>query len=174
MFKKIICLLLAAAMLFSLVGCIRESPALLKRIDELEALLKEQADRLEAVDGENAALRERVAELESENIALRAKVVQLEAENKALRERIAELEKEAEELRFEVEYLNILKEFDLIDPKILWDGEFPKDRGVDTSMVIVTMRKTSTYPELDIKYFKFQNAESLEYYPRVTPPLLLT
>jgi len=55
----------------------------------------------------------------------------------------------------------VLKQFDLTDTKTIWaqiDGaDFTDD------VVIVVLRKTSTYPELELKYFKLDNAKGIEY-----------
>lgn len=66
------------------------------------------------------------------------------------------------------EYMKILKEFDLSDPKIIWEGSINDDFTDDS--VIVVLRKTSTYPELELKHFKLNNAEGLEYMGGVRPP----
>lgn len=55
----------------------------------------------------------------------------------------------------------ILKEFDLSDPKIIWAGSIEDDFA--DNAVVVTMRKTTTFPELKLEHFKLDNVESLEY-----------
>jgi hypothetical protein len=50
------------------------------------------------------------------------------------------------------EMAEILKQFDLSDPQEIWTGTVNDDFTDD--LVIVVMRKTSTYPELELRHFK--------------------
>lgn len=56
----------------------------------------------------------------------------------------------------------ILKKFDLSDPDDYQPIQHNSDFEVDR--VVVILKRTSTYPELKLKHFKLDNAESLEYY----------
>lgn len=60
-----------------------------------------------------------------------------------------------------VEEQEILKQFDLSDPKEYWSGTIDDDFTEDK--VLIVMRKTSTFPELELHHFKLANAESLRY-----------
>lgn len=55
----------------------------------------------------------------------------------------------------------ILKEFDLTEPKEYWTGSIDDDFTDDK--VLICMRKTTTFPELELYHFKMDNAESLKY-----------
>lgn len=55
----------------------------------------------------------------------------------------------------------ILKHFDLSDPKIYWDGRI--DIEFHENIVNIIMRKTDTYPKLELHDFGLSNAESIEY-----------
>lgn len=61
----------------------------------------------------------------------------------------------------------ILKQFDLSDPKEYWKGTVDDDFADD--VVLIVMRKTKTYPELELRHFKLENAESVEYIA-LSPP----
>ena len=69
----------------------------------------------------------------------------------------------------EVNATNILKHFDLTDEKIIWDGNINDPYIVDDS-VIVTLKKTETYPKLDVSVFGLDNAVGMEYLVGVTMP----
>ncbi len=56
---------------------------------------------------------------------------------------------------------SILKQFNLSDPKIYWDGRVDLDFRDD--IVELIMRKTVTYPELQPNDFGLDNIESVEY-----------
>lgn len=61
----------------------------------------------------------------------------------------------------EVEDQEFLKEFDLTEPKEYWTGTI--DDNFSDDRVLVCMRKTTTFPELELHHFELDNAESLEY-----------
>lgn len=67
------------------------------------------------------------------------------------------------------DYENIIKHFDLTDEKIIWEGDINQSFYSDNA-VIVTMKKTNTYPELDLSAFGLDNAISMEYLDGVTRP----
>ena len=66
-------------------------------------------------------------------------------------------------------YNLILKHFDLTDEKIIWNGDINDFYVLDDS-VIVTLKKTDTYPELDLAVFGLDNAVHMEYLDSVTKP----
>jgi hypothetical protein len=53
------------------------------------------------------------------------------------------------------------KDFDLSDPKEFWAGTIDDDFEVDR--VVVIMKKTTVYPELELRHFELSNGERLEY-----------
>lgn len=55
----------------------------------------------------------------------------------------------------------VSNQFDLKEEKEYWTGSIDDDFLDDR--VCVIMKKTTTYPELDIKVFRLKNAESLHY-----------
>lgn len=59
------------------------------------------------------------------------------------------------------EMSKITKQFDLSDPKEFWTGTI--DDNFTDDRVLVVMRKTSTFPELELHHFKLDNAESVKY-----------
>ena len=61
----------------------------------------------------------------------------------------------------EKEMKEILKQFDLTEPKERWTGSIDDDFSDD--IVILVLRRTFTYPELELRHFRLENAESLEY-----------
>lgn len=63
----------------------------------------------------------------------------------------------------------ILNHFDLTDEKIIWNGNINDPYIVDDS-VIVTLKKTETYPELDLSVFGLENAISMKYLDGITMP----
>ena len=73
------------------------------------------------------------------------------------------------ELQKKIEKNNILKHFDLTDEKIIWNGNINNPYIVDDS-VIVTLKKTETYPELDLSVFGLDNAISMKYLDGITMP----
>ena len=62
---------------------------------------------------------------------------------------------------------DILRHFDLTDPKEFWIGTIDDDFAEDT--VILGLRRTSTFPELELRHFRLENAERVEYLD-VRPP----
>jgi len=64
--------------------------------------------------------------------------------------------------------MELVKQFDLTDPKILWKGSI--DDEFTDDLVIVLLRKTSTYPELELRHFKLDNAESMRYIGKIPSP----
>lgn len=56
---------------------------------------------------------------------------------------------------------SILNHFDLSDPKIYWDGRV--DIEFHDDVVSLIMRKTNTYPKLELHDFGLSNAKSIEY-----------
>ena len=64
--------------------------------------------------------------------------------------------------------MNVSREFDLTDPKEYWKGNIDEDFNDDS--VLIILRKTSTFPELKLRHFRLDNAESLEYLTGVRPP----
>ena len=62
----------------------------------------------------------------------------------------------------------VLENFDVNDEKIIWQGDENVEFTLDK--IIVVLKKTMTYPELDISVFGLKNAISMEYLSDVTPP----
>ena len=73
------------------------------------------------------------------------------------------------ELQKKIEKNIILKHFDLTDEKNIWNGNINDPYILDDS-VIVTLKKTNTYPELDLSVFGLDNAISMEYLDGITMP----
>lgn len=66
------------------------------------------------------------------------------------------------------EITEILKHFDLEDDKYIWDENQEYDYADD--MVILTLKRTKTYPKLEIGDFGIKNIESIEYVGGELPP----
>ena len=62
----------------------------------------------------------------------------------------------------------ITKNFDINDEKWLWKGNINEEFTDD--VIIVTLKKTKTYPELDLSCFDLDNATHIKYVGGVTPP----
>ncbi|MCL2621726.1 MAG: hypothetical protein FWD32_01690 [Firmicutes bacterium] len=65
------------------------------------------------------------------------------------------------------EMSEILKQFDLTDPKVVWQGNIEDAFSADK--VILLLRKTTYYQELEIKHFAFNNIKSIRYSGPVDP-----
>lgn len=63
----------------------------------------------------------------------------------------------------------ILNYFDLADEKIIWNGDINDPYILDDS-IIVTLKRTETYPRLDLSVFSLDNAVSMEYLGSITMP----
>lgn len=63
----------------------------------------------------------------------------------------------------------ILNHFDLADEKIIWNGDINDPYILDDS-IIVTLKRTETYPRLDLSMFSLDNAVSMEYLGSITMP----
>lgn len=61
----------------------------------------------------------------------------------------------------------LVQQFDFSDEKEIWDGD--EEYGFLDNAIFVTLKKTSTYPILDLKYFGLENAISLKYIS-ICPP----
>ncbi|NLT18600.1 MAG: hypothetical protein BWX72_00527 [Firmicutes bacterium ADurb.Bin080] len=61
----------------------------------------------------------------------------------------------------EVTVDGISNQFDLTELKEYWTGSIDDD--FEDDRVVVIMKKTTTYPELDVETFGLDNAESLHY-----------
>jgi hypothetical protein len=66
------------------------------------------------------------------------------------------------------ELMEILKQFDLTDPKEIWEGSIEDNFADD--LVLLVLRKTSTFPELELRHFGLDNAESMYYLGGARPP----
>ena len=64
---------------------------------------------------------------------------------------------------------DILKHFDLTDEKVIWNGDI-NDPYICDDSVIVTLKKTETYPELKLSDFDLDNAISLKYLSSIVMP----
>lgn len=62
----------------------------------------------------------------------------------------------------------ILTQFDLTDPKIIWEGSI--DIDFTDNIIILTLRKSFSYPELELKHFELSNALKVEYVGGARPP----
>ena len=64
---------------------------------------------------------------------------------------------------------DILKHFDLTDEKVIWNGDI-NNPNIRDDAVIVTLKRTETYPELKISDFELENATDMKYLGSVTMP----
>lgn len=62
----------------------------------------------------------------------------------------------------------IMKHFDKNDEKKIWNGNI--NDNFDDTVIIVTLKKTNTYPELDLNCFNIDNALYIKYVDGVNPP----
>lgn len=62
----------------------------------------------------------------------------------------------------------IAKHFDLNDTEKVWSGNL--DEEFNDNLIIVTLKKTLTYPVLELSCFDLENAIELEYIGGATPP----
>lgn len=62
----------------------------------------------------------------------------------------------------------VKKHYDINDEKITWRGSITDDFTDD--LIIVTLKKSSTYPRLNLDCFDLENATIIEYPLGATPP----
>lgn len=55
----------------------------------------------------------------------------------------------------------LMQQFDFNDTKEIWDGE--EENGFLDNAIFITLKKTNTYPVLDLNYFGLDNAIGLKY-----------
>jgi hypothetical protein len=56
------------------------------------------------------------------------------------------------------------KDFDMSDEKVVWDeSTFVDDEHTTIDKLIVTFRKTDTYPQLELRHFEMSNAIQFVY-----------
>lgn len=60
------------------------------------------------------------------------------------------------------------KHFDLNDEKIIWNGNI--EEMFTDDLIIITLKKTNTFPILNLNCFGLENATDLEYVGGETPP----
>ena len=152
--RKIISVVLSAVMLFgtiSFAGCQDNTAGLQAQIDELQAKLEEKTETIEELQGQVESQAGKIEQLETTKADLDEEISTLKEENEVLLERMKELH-----------YANISKEFDLTEEKIYWEGNI-EESFVDNEVYVI-MKKTNTYPELQISDFYIDNLESLHYY----------
>jgi len=95
--KRVISLVLAMALsmsMFMLVGCNDAEKKLQKQIDELNALLTEQAGKITELETSKTEQAGKIAELESSKAEQAGKIESLETENQALKEQVEDFEYE--------------------------------------------------------------------------------
>lgn len=68
----------------------------------------------------------------------------------------------------EIELANYISQFDLSDEKQIWDGSVEDDFASDR--ILITLKKTSSYPEFKLKYLGIEEAISFEYLRGPLPP----
>ena len=67
-----------------------------------------------------------------------------------------------------ISYEWIINNFDVNDEKEIWNGNLNEE--YNDTIIIVTLKKTSTFPELDLSCFGLNNAIDLKYSGCVMPP----
>ena len=67
--------------------------------------------------------------------------------------------------------LEILSQFDISDTKVVWNGRFDwrdyseeNDGSFADGIIIVELKKTETYPRLEISDFHVENIRNMSYY----------
>ena len=68
--------------------------------------------------------------------------------------------------------IEILKHFDLSEEKAYWTGDIDDldNEYINDRWVVVYLKRTKTYPELDLSVFGLDNAIGMRYSGGVTPP----
>lgn len=157
MSKKLIIIAVVAIMLlgvFGLAGCTES-------LDDYKSTAKAAIQTYALEKGlNNEYTAENWADIES--IADQGLVAVEEANNKpAVDTAVITVKVAMDDVPTEVEMAKILSEFDLTDPKVLWEGTINDEFEIDR--VIIIMKKTTTYPELELLYFGLSNGDRLEY-----------
>ena len=146
MLKKIICFGILSVMIFSLLAC--------NQNDNLEAYKTDANTMLETyAQSKGQDIREGKTELSEATDKVDVDTAVNEAKEGV--DEVIPIEENMEE---------ILKQFDLTDPKILFDETSFSDsmyEGVDS--IIITFKKTSTYPILELQDFNLPNAKRFAY-----------
>jgi len=168
MFKKIFCLAILAVVIFSLSAC-NVNNGLLEYKAEKIAELQVYADAKgedNYSDGDWAVICKAVKDGKAA-IEVAMDEVGVDTARLAVVQQIDEVEPKEEKdesLNHEENMDELLKNFDLTDPKILFDeASFSDSMYEKVDSIIVTFKKTSTYPILDIHDFNLPNAKSFVY-----------
>ncbi len=155
--KRITSLILVTLLvvsLFTFVGC-SNTDEMQQKIEDLQRVLQTQTEILTELQNTNASNIAQIANLQT---ALQEQAKQIED----IQKEIEELSKQNGESRME----ELLKHFDLTDPKEYWSGTLEELKNYcPDDRIVVVLRRTETYPIITPEDLPFGNIASIGPYP---------